>query len=112
MLRECPGLLLHSYLLVAEAKLYIHEPSHAHAFFQKAISMEAELDSEARGLLFENWPIQVAVDSYTRFFISAAARALQMTSIQGIPADVNSKYCQLEVYADYRLHYVYLNSVF
>jgi hypothetical protein len=74
MLKECPGLLLHSYILVAESKLFVHEESHGHAFFAKAITLEKGLPAEARGLLMENWPIAAAVDSYQNNFVALKQR--------------------------------------
>ena len=43
----------------------------------QAIQLEAGLKAEARGLLFENWPIQAAVDSYQTKFAELRHRQPQ-----------------------------------
>lgn len=59
--RECPALVVLSYLLVAETKLFL-EPASARSYAEIGLGLLLGSSDRFRSMLFESWPIQAAAD--------------------------------------------------
>lgn len=89
--KECPALVILSYVLVAETKLYL-EPESAAGYAATAASVFQQLDTRLQAMLLESWPIQQASDRYMA--MERAVRQSQAVAPQGFSVDFVVAHCR------------------